>query len=689
MKLNLNYFRKITIIVIFLCGLFTTAQVKVGSNPTTIATDANLQVEGSTTSKQFVILKNGTIGVGTTSPKATLDVVGEPANTSISDGFIAPRLTRAELLDKTYDTDQTGAIVYITTINGNSNLATQNINQTGYYYFDGTKWEKINKETILKANNNSNMVLEPNSLFFIQTGLLGAQNRALDVTLNLSKAIAAKTPIVGVAISSTNIAQDETFSFITSGQNVTIANLGNNANVGEHLWFRPQQSPLYANNPGTGQALRIGVVTANLPDGDVVVNFNPTWRSEIELGPSYYTATTWAGKPADAEVKDGDVFEVRDAGITYRRATWFNGSWLLDKGIFPFLQSLTYAAGDVIQNGYELYYANAAIAANTPFTEGTTGATWRKTGSVQAENGETSSDGVTSISIPAFNTWTDLPITATLPTPGTYEVIAEMDVAMPGAGARGLVGIKANGTLDNTSVRQLGFQGSGYGDEHVTIAHTITVSAATTLKLAQYRIGGDIQFINDGSNFVANSRLIRLRYKKIGGFLPVTQVKSFTEPITITATTTNPTKATVALTDYINIVDDGSGWCTVTMSYRHASSLGSTSGNGQYLFKLPAGYKFDNTVHPVYNVITGSLPTFPVIAQIIPGSFGFVTGRGANQQIHALAYSDNQFRLVTGLGLQGTGLNVNVIISSGYFQLNDGNSSGDMAYNISFRFKKQ
>ena len=73
------------------------AQVKIGSNPTTLATNANLQVEGTSSSKQFVILKNGTIGVGTTSPKATLDVVGEPANTSISDGFIAPRLTRGNL----------------------------------------------------------------------------------------------------------------------------------------------------------------------------------------------------------------------------------------------------------------------------------------------------------------------------------------------------------------------------------------------------------------------------------------------------------------------------------------------------------------------------------------------------------------------------------------------------------------
>ena len=181
---------------------------------------------------------------------------------------------------------------------------------------------------------------------------------------------------------------------------------------------------------------------------------------------------------------------------------------------------------------------------------------------------------------------------------------------------------------------------------------------------------------------------MRLRYKKIGGFLPVTQVKSFTEPVTITATTTNPIKATVALSDYINIVDDGSGWCTVTMSYRHASSLGSTAGNGQYIFKLPAGYKFDNTVHPVYNVDVTAIPTFPILAQIIPGSFGLVTGRGANQQVHALAYSDNQFRLVTGVGLQGAGLTVNEFIRSNYFQMTIG-ANNDMSYNISFQFKKQ
>ena len=124
------------------------------------------------------------------------------------------------------------------------------------------------------------------------------------------------------------------------------------------------------------------------------------------------------------------------------------------------------------------------------------------------------------------------------------------------------------------------------------------------------------------------------------------------------------------------------------MSYRLASSFGSTAGSGQYIFKLPAGYKFDNTVHPVYNVDVAAIPTTPIVARIIPGSFGFATGRGANQQIHALAYSDNQFRLVVGVGLQGNGLTVNQFVSSGYLSINNGGNN-DMAYNISFRFKKQ
>ena len=62
-------------------------------------------------------------------------------------GLQAPRLTRAELTNKgnaLYGTDQRGAIVYITDVSGGDNVSQRvNITSVGYYYFDGTVWNRI------------------------------------------------------------------------------------------------------------------------------------------------------------------------------------------------------------------------------------------------------------------------------------------------------------------------------------------------------------------------------------------------------------------------------------------------------------------------------------------------------------------------------------------------------------------
>ncbi len=50
-----------------------------GSNPITLATNANLQVEGTTTVEQFVVLKNGNVGIGTTSTQVSLSFGGNVA----------------------------------------------------------------------------------------------------------------------------------------------------------------------------------------------------------------------------------------------------------------------------------------------------------------------------------------------------------------------------------------------------------------------------------------------------------------------------------------------------------------------------------------------------------------------------------------------------------------------------------
>ena len=94
----------------------------------------------------------GRVGINTMSPKTTLDVSGKTdgsGNLLTNDitGPQAPRLTRSELTakgDTLYGTDQKGALVYITDISaGDTNSQRVNITSTGYYYFDGSVWVKV------------------------------------------------------------------------------------------------------------------------------------------------------------------------------------------------------------------------------------------------------------------------------------------------------------------------------------------------------------------------------------------------------------------------------------------------------------------------------------------------------------------------------------------------------------------
>ncbi|PMD96199.1 hypothetical protein BWI97_12970 [Siphonobacter sp. BAB-5405] len=64
----------------FLAALMTSstlfAQVKVGSNPTTIGSNANLEVEATNGNKTVVQKDNGNVGIGTATPGAKLHVAG-------------------------------------------------------------------------------------------------------------------------------------------------------------------------------------------------------------------------------------------------------------------------------------------------------------------------------------------------------------------------------------------------------------------------------------------------------------------------------------------------------------------------------------------------------------------------------------------------------------------------------------
>ena len=101
------------------------------------------------------------VGVNTSTPKTTMDVSAKrDSGGNITDntqilGLQAPRLTRAELTANTatYAADQRGALIYITDISGgNTSGQRVNINAVGYYFFNGSLWQKVVSDNIYNAN---------------------------------------------------------------------------------------------------------------------------------------------------------------------------------------------------------------------------------------------------------------------------------------------------------------------------------------------------------------------------------------------------------------------------------------------------------------------------------------------------------------------------------------------------------
>ncbi|WP_415328915.1 hypothetical protein [Chryseobacterium sp. MMS23-Vi53] len=122
------------------------------------------------------------VGINTPNPQATLDVVAS-TNTAVQDGIMPPRISKQTLASKAagvYSTAQTGAIVYVDNVVAPSGITPSlvqvaNINNTGYYYFNGTQWlsyaNLYNSDGSLSGNRT--VTQGTNTLSFLSTSVNG------------------------------------------------------------------------------------------------------------------------------------------------------------------------------------------------------------------------------------------------------------------------------------------------------------------------------------------------------------------------------------------------------------------------------------------------------------------------------------------------------------------------------------
>ncbi|MDM1556696.1 hypothetical protein PYS58_10275 [Chryseobacterium indologenes] len=95
--------------------------------------------------------QQGRVGINTSTPAATLDVVAN-ADVTRPDALLVPRLSRAQLLAKdaayadgnaTAASAQNGALVFVNLVDGTATAKTTNVTATGFYYYDGTNGNNV------------------------------------------------------------------------------------------------------------------------------------------------------------------------------------------------------------------------------------------------------------------------------------------------------------------------------------------------------------------------------------------------------------------------------------------------------------------------------------------------------------------------------------------------------------------
>lgn len=207
--------------------------------------------------------QQGRVGINTTTPASTLDVVADATNTSKPDALLVPRMTRAQLTakDAAYVAEQNGALAFVTTIDGTASAKTTNVTAVGFYYYDApsTTWKTLGgggsavdtsiylndgtlagPRTVNQANNN--LTFTTGTGQFVVNGsnnLKGAQYTNIRVESNANFTIqpgdymihynAASSGTVTLPAAATEVGRE--LCFFAENQPLNTGALGNGANV--------------------------------------------------------------------------------------------------------------------------------------------------------------------------------------------------------------------------------------------------------------------------------------------------------------------------------------------------------------------------------------------------------------------------------------------------------------------------
>lgn len=138
----------------------------------------------------FSITTFAQVGINTKTPYATLDIKAKSPGTT-PEGLLIPKLSGTDIQNGPYGSNQTGTLVYATAVPSSPNTVTAEITEAGFYYFNGTKWKKINSSG---STVSYTTIADPNILGYVPSTTATASVDA-PATLTVGSATATRQGI--------------------------------------------------------------------------------------------------------------------------------------------------------------------------------------------------------------------------------------------------------------------------------------------------------------------------------------------------------------------------------------------------------------------------------------------------------------------------------------------------------------
>ncbi|MGC4040275.1 MAG: hypothetical protein QM710_05695 [Flavobacterium sp.] len=379
------------------------------------------------------------VGVGTTTPESTFDVVALlPTGTSSTvDGILIPRVDRQRAQSMAGITAST--LVYVNSIaTGTATGTAVNISSTGFYYYDGSVWQKITTTANTSWNLSGNTLTTPG------TDFLGTTD-AVDLRIKTAGTDRWN-------ISNSNSGQLQSYSLGSAG--APVYSFQGDQNTGIY------SSGADALDFSTGGTSRMGIDSAGnvgigtVPTASTILDMSSITNKALEVPNVALAATTTATLSSPAT-----------GAMVYNTATAGSGS----TAVFP---------------GY--YYWN--------------GSAWISM-SIGGQNSATtfSSAGVTITAAAAFTLIPGLTTTITVPVNCTLLVTADVGISTNSTSATGYSATDVALIVDGATLTNGGYRriycnnnvANQFTVQHASMSQALTLTAGSH-SIALYAAGAGV-----------------------------------------------------------------------------------------------------------------------------------------------------------------------------------------------------